>query len=407
MIILSLFCYFSYSKIGKIHFKPKYRFFFLSSFGFDVNGKFKFYINSSAKTKLIISLVSYQEMPYISSRLMQDTCSKQKPKHIAKLNKTFRVEKDIFQWSGKIVNKSVYYPLFVICDIPQFALDIQYNYSNINYFIDYRAELNSQVYFAFSLINMVLAIMWICNTFYYNAFVIPLHQLLAFLPMLKSITDALIALEWEQKRYSEDVSKVQTYLSIAMSTIFYSLIITAICLAVSGWCVFRMAINIKDIASFFGSSACVVSGLMITRISPNTESMAPLLLICFGIFWFMKVCVSYVIFIFLITESDFKNTAIKTRIKTVHNFFEITSAFSFLMLFILSGSVTLDLWPVISIFVMESGIVILEIIQMYFFFLRDKYEGKQECIDSGTLYLIVDPQQSYTALSFHETDEFV
>ncbi|OHS92772.1 hypothetical protein TRFO_12332 [Tritrichomonas foetus] len=408
MILFLIFTIPAGAEKGYIQITPVNRILFLSSFGFTENSNFHFELSSNLPMKINIFLFSPSELHNVTSKQVHASCFN-RYNEIALLNKTSNVSKAQYFWNGTITSQNIYYPTLMICSDTFSSFAIRYKFVNSKYLIDFRDENNSIVYFSFCIVNMILGIIWIFNLIRYHEFSIPLNQFVAILPVIKSVSNALIASEWEQKKVTDDFS-IKSHLSFYCSTIFYVLLMSSTTFGFSGWCIYRMDVGIYEKMQVIGSSLFFVTGIMIgTLASDNFTALAPMLLTSVGFLWYMKVNATYLATLVQLVESNIENERMKLRIKLVQKFSGTSFGLICLIMLVQSGAVTLNMWPIAGTIVFESGVVAIEVVEIYFFMLRDQFKGENEAIATNdTPIVLIEPQkQTFVIVSVNKDDESV
>lgn len=406
MIIIVLFSFVAY-KIGKYNIKPTSSLLFFSSFGFTADSKFSFSIHSTIPIKLNLFLFSFDELRNTASRHVYKTCTSSKIR-VSLLNKTFNVSKNNFLWDGNIKNQNVYYPMILICSDNFSSLDIEYSFSNKNFLVDFRSEKNSSIYLLFTVINLALGLTWIVNNFIKANFSIPLQQIMSFLPILKAISNSLLASEWEMRKFTDDISPYRKIIPVVFSILFYSFYMYVTTLAFSGWCIFRMKFSFFEKAQIFISSFLCVFGFNISSIVDFViSSLVPILFTSAGFLWYMKLNATYLATLIQLTESNIENERMKSRVSMTQNYSVITFALIFGIILIQSTTLSFDLWPIAITIIQESGIALLELVEVYFFLLRDKYVGEVDDSQNeiSVPIMLLEPQKNQIVFISQEKEK--
>lgn len=395
-----------FSEIGNYTLKPSTTLLFFTSFGFTDNSKFTFSIHSSIPIRINIFLLSNYEVRNSVSRHVYKTCYSHRVK-ISNLNQTFNISNNFF-WSGTVKNQDVYFPVILICSDNFSILDVSYRFKNKDTLIDFRNEKNSFIYLCFSIINIVLGFFWLVNTYVKTNFSIPLQHIISLLPIFKALSDALLASEWETRKFTDNISRTNKFFSSLFSAMFYIFFMYSTTLVFSGWCIFRMKLGLIENAQIFISSFLVVSGFYINDfIDIYISSLVPILLTSVGFLWYMKLNATYLATLIQLSESHVENERMISRIKLVQHF--CVALFSSLILIIIlqSGTVSFDFWPIVGTATQEAGLIFFEVVEIYFFFLREKFNGEIDLKSNQKIYAVflTEPNQKEVAFISQDNDE--
>lgn len=398
---------FAFSEIGNYTIKPTSTLLFFSSFGFTDNSNFSFSIHSTLPAKLNIFLLSNSEIRNSASRHIYKTCHSQKIR-ISNLNKTFNISRQNFFWSGTVENQDVYFPVILICSENISYLNVLYHYRNKDSLIDFRNVKNSTFYLFFSLANILLGLIWLINTLFKNNFSIPLQQLIVFLPIFKAISNSLTASQWETRKFTDEISQTKKFLSVLFSTLFYISFMYSTTLIFSGWCIFRMNLTLIEKVQIFISSFFVVFGFYFDDFfNGYISSLIPILFISAGFLWYMKINATYLATLVQLSESNIENNRMKSRILLVQHFSVATFIVLIIDVLLQSGIVSFDLWPIVGSSIHEAGMIFLEVVEIYFFFLRDTFAGEIDLTAKQSFYpfLLIEPTRKEIAFVSQENEE--
>lgn len=390
-MLLLIFAPFIYSKKGVYNIKRSEQYRFLTSFGFRNNSNFSYEIKSLNAIKLNLFLLSSEEFQSPMLRNLYKTCNSTNIT-ISQINQTNYIEKKIFKWDGYIENKDVYFPLILLCSKSYSAIEISYKYSNDFSLIDFRNDSNSIVYLIFASINLFLGILWLINVCTKTEFSIPLQQIISFVPFLKAISNSLIASEWEKLKFRDELTTYETVISFIFSSLFYIVFMYSTTLAFSGWCVYRkIQMELIEKVKILMSILLIIFGFNLEK---NYQyEFYGILIKIFGIFWYLQINLSYMSITLTIPDSYLFGKKMKLKFKMVQYF-----CFNFVMALMFEAligycAVYIGAVDIIYGSIVEIGIVILEIIDVFYFYLRDEYNGVQIDEEDSLPLLLIEPKR--------------
>lgn len=395
------FILFVSSKEGFYSFKLSRTITFLSSYGFRENSNFSYIISSSKPVKLNIFLFSHEEFHSSARRYVYRSCNYTNFK-ITQLNQTTIIPKTNFIWEGHIEEQNIFYPSILLCSPNNTRLTIRYNYSNSISLIDFRNENNSFIYLILSVFNLFLAFLWIINTFIKSNFSIPLQQLLAFVPIVKALSNSFNSYEWEKSKYKSELCLPEKVISFIFTTFSHILFMSSLSLCFSGWCVFRNDVKLSEIANCFLSSSLIVFVLNFEEIF--NDSFFTEFLRIFGIFWYIKINLEYFYAAVMLTGFNYERDNMNNRIKLVQNFSSIAFIVIVFFLLVKYCAYYVGMMPIVVETIGDTCILILESVEFYFFFLRESYNGNTTVSLTQSPFYIVDPQRRHFVF-FHHDDQ--
>lgn len=380
----------------------------LPSFGFEENGTFKFTVRTSKGARLSLFLATSAEIRSKTYRGVKFVSSCKDPtEHISLLNRTFREQAKTFEWTGKIATRNVYWPYFVSCEENVSNFDVYLEFGNPTSLIDYRDEHYSLLDLILCFVYAALATIWLVNGLAFSHFFIASHCLLGLVAATKALSMAISSRRWEDARIGNEVSLTTKLFGDSIIALHYTLLLSVPLLILSGWCTFIESYDPGQMGSIVGSAFVLVFGVMtVMEVTSVAEALVSMALIVFGFLWYLKNCTEVGILVGRLRSLEIAPGTAHKKVKIVASFGYTLAILIVCVLSACLGTMTFDMWPIVSSVMIEAGFVCLQIIEMKFFLLRDSYGGDAldgEDEDASVLLRVIDdPNGKGYAVISHE-----
>ena len=292
-------------------------------------------------------------------------------------------------WKCIVKRKGIY--SFYIVDCFRNNSD---NYVNIKYLNpkgkgDYREVGIYTLLIVLTITYLVIFILWIINKYMHSQFSIGIHKCMTFLPLLKAFLTF-----YETRIYDYDKDTVNVKICLLISVITHAFLFGLMGIICAGWSIYTERCKKIDLfvyivmpLIYFGSSALL-----------NFSSM-----------FFSISFVSFMIYAMKLTFtfSNIKNMLYqihthryKQKLILILSFMHNVLILVFFSSFINILALSLNIMSSIRLLILEGGILMLFISQMYFFFYRTSYDPQDlvtqteliSCIKKNKLFLFLEPK---------------
>ena len=371
----------------------------MSNFGFNGNSFFNFEIVTDKISNIHMFLIPYSSARVLTERDVRRTCNY--PKFISSINQTSDQNAQVYNWSGIISKKDVYYPVFLNCKDQSTSFHVVYNFTNPNYFLDYRNENLSRTLMMYSFLNAGYGTVWLLNSLYYRSFIIPIQMIFAVLPVIRAVKCSFQSIIWEMKKNSDFVPRSYEIFIDSLSTIFFTLFLIGTSLAFSGWCILSMSFDKMEMCEIILSSVLTVVGLYI---GINTNNFYIAILAIFlnviGFLWYIKNSMMYLMALLKICDSNVTNPRTGRRIRLLRNFVIMTGCALSIVVLLHSTVVAVETIEYFQYSLIEFCVIILETVELLFFTLRKEYEGTEPSEEGDPIdpYTINTPNGNFLCL---------
>lgn len=351
----------------------------LNSFGFNVNGSFDFQVVTSEKTTLLLFLATYKE---IKERVLKDItysslCSNTSL-HVSRLNSTFFHNATNISWRGTIDTKDIYYPYVLNCNLNKSMNSIITDFQNPSSHLDFRDEYYSTTNLILTFIYLLLTILWLINIFANPKFGIIIPPLFSFICLIKTIISIEEAGLWLNRKqgiigYDDNGSILFNFMII----LYYTLVLSLPTFLVSGFCVFRDQISLSEYCFTICSSLMLVSGLWsLNYVSSFQFALFSMFLTSFGFLCIIRNNADYLILLGHLDETVPESMPrLRSKISILSKFTMIAGTMLFSLILPYSISASFNFWKIVSDVLMELFILLIQIVEMWIFMFRKKYEG--------------------------------
>lgn len=349
----------------------------ISSFGFNANASFHFIIHADVVSRLLLFMMTVETARKATVTDVYHICLHNYTKtYLTDINKTDFSPSREFEWSSTITKKDVYYPVIVNCLSNRTQYSIEYKYFNSMYLIDYRNEKFSLLLLIFSALHILVSVIWLLNTAFNQSFYIPIQFIFAILPSIRSIKCISQSYYWEKKKIIENLPSYISFLINISSGVFFFLFLSTTSLVFSGWGVYKSKCNWHELFEVCVSTFILILGLFCGINSQSTKViLISLTMNMAGFIWYMKINTDNFVNFVKILDSSISNDRMLKRIKLVRNFMLSTFICLAATVVVFSCSVT-EMTEFYRIGILESSILALELIELFYFFLRKEYEGE-------------------------------
>lgn len=391
-MILFLLFYLIFSETGSDEIYVNQPFAVISSFGFLANASFQFLIQTDVESRLLLFMITAESAKKTTVTDIYQIClPKYKDSFVTEINNTNFSSSTLFEWKSAIMKKGVYYPVIVNCLSNHTHYDIKYKYINSKYLIDYRYEKFSLLLLIFSALHIFISFIWLLNTAFNQSFYIPIQFVFAILPSIRSFKCIAQAYYWEKRKIMEDIPAHINLLISITSGVFFFLFLSTTSLVFSGWGVYKSKYNWPELFEVCFSTFILILGLFSGINSQSTKViLISLTMNMAGFLWFMKINTDNFVNFVKILDSSISNNRMLKRINLIRNFMLSTFICLAATVVVFSCSVA-EVTEISRIGILEASIFALEIVELYFFFLRKEYEGEieteKELSALGPIYL--------------------
>lgn len=371
----------------------------ISSFGFNSNASFHFDIYTDIESRLLLFMMTAETARRTTILDIYQICL---PEHedsfLTEINKTDFSPSTEFEWSSTITKKDIYYPVIVNCISNHTKYNIKYKYFNYKYLIDYRNEKFSLLLLIFSILHIFISLIWLINTTFNKSFYIPIQLIFAILPSIRSLKCIFHAYYWEKRKIMENLPAYINILIIISSGFFFFLFLSTTSLVFSGWGIFKSKCNWSELFEVYISTFALIAGLFSGINSQSTKIiLISLTMNMFGFLWYMKINTDNFVNFLKILDSSISNDRMLKRTKLIRNFMLSTFICLAATVIIFSCSAS-EITEFFRIGILESSVLALELVELYFFYLRKEYEGEietQKEISPLGPFFIESPNKKY------------
>ncbi|KAK8871216.1 hypothetical protein M9Y10_009130 [Tritrichomonas musculus] len=367
------------SEVGSDQIVVNQPFAVISSFGFHANATFHLSIRTDIESRLLLFMMTAKMARKTDVGSIYHPCLPEyKNTFISDINHTnFSVSTE-FEWESTIHEKDIYYPVIVNCLSNHTQYDIEYNYNNYKYLIDYRNEYFSLVLLIFTAIHIFISAIWLLNTALNQSFCIPIQFIFSLLPSIRSFKCVIQAYYWEQKKIMESVPSYVNLTINVLSGVYFFIFLSTTSLVFSGVGVYKTKCNLTELFEVCFSSFALVFGFFS---GINSQSLKIILLSLtlnmLGFLWFMKINTDNFVNFVKILDSSISNERMLKRIRLIRNFMISTFVCLALTVVVFSCS-AVEISEIARVGILEVAIIMLEFVELYFFYLRKEYEGAKE-----------------------------
>lgn len=376
--MLFLLLFFSFSKRGSSHYESFLSFIVLAPFGFTEGSTFKFDIETQSQSRLILFLINEATARKTSESKVYELCySSKNISFITPINFTTSQPGRIFTWNGTVTEKNIYYPIFLNCLSNHTKYSVNYSYHNTEYLVDYRNANLSLILLGYGCLNGLLTTAWLLNILFHRSFFIPLQFVLAILPSLRSIKCILEAYLWEQKKIT-DLIPVWFECFIDFTSALYSLLFcTSTSLVFSGWCIYRSSYSHEEMLKIVASSGIFILGLYIgIHTTTMRAALLSVILNISGFLWFMTINITNFVTFIRLLDTSVSHDRMAKRLNLIRGFIVSTTICVAIGVVIFSSSAAVESPEKTQTIIFESSVIIIEFIELFFFYLRKEYEGE-------------------------------
>lgn len=381
MVLIAFFTFSAYCSVIKSIMYSSALYLRLRSFGFEKDATFTINITTPNITKLIIFLVAEKNIFLRPNTEMEiSTACAKNPPYVSDLNSSLFKPSTSVSWTGSIKETNVYYPYVVNCNKNSTIYKIVTDFRNPFSHLDFRDNNYSILCTFISFLYTIITIIWIANGILHPKFWIPLHSGFAFVSSTKAVVCSLESKMWENRKlgiinYAENGS-LHSFFIILHYTSFLSFPI----FAMAGWCIFRDSMPLSEFLRIILCNLILVFGFWPSKYITSLKEVAlSVVLLSIGSIVFLRIITDYIIMLSNLEEriSDGQQV-LKRKVSLVTRF---TSSFfffglSYSIFYILS--ISFNLWDILGDIIIELGFVILSFIELYFFLIRQSYEGKED-----------------------------
>lgn len=340
----------------------------VTSVGFVQGAHFEITFNPHAPGAAIACLATQAERDALMQR-PSSACA-------AEINYSANVSAQRDIWRGSVRAGGTYYLMMLNCGDGHNDIDIEFSFKNRDSYLDSRDRLLSFIYQLFSTIYFIFAVVWILNGYFNSDFRIPLHTIFTFLPIIRSVSLFISRSIWQQKQHFDFASRWKSIATMLLEIWYYGMFFTGIGLACYGFCTYRNKFRRKDRVEVILCSILLSGGLVfLSRVSTFKEVIFGLFSLCFCFMWYIKNSFIYMIITSNLLKKMKENKVICAKIKLSRNFVSISLCLFVFTIIISCFVAGIELRESISVIILEIGLVLNSLVQMYFFLFRKTYSG--------------------------------